>query len=101
LLAEVDNSTENCHKAINCLKKSLNVRTFKDFKIDFARTQIILGDTYYILSKFENKSNNITCANIAYEKALKVFSEREYPKLNLMIRSKIEKAKSSQCPFSP
>ena len=89
LVAEVENSTEYCYKSINCLEKSLNVRTFKDFKTDYARTQVFLGDAYSLLSKFDNNPTIIANAKTAYEAALMVYSESEFPRSYQIVKSKI------------
>jgi len=84
--------TVNLQKAIAFYEAALRVRTEKDFPEDWARTQKNLGDAYAIdlgnanayagiLSGLLKGTNNVNLqkAIVAYEAALRVYTEKDFP----------------------
>jgi tetratricopeptide (TPR) repeat protein len=89
-LAEVEGKAENSKRAIEACEEALKVYTRDRFPMDYARTQIILGNAYNTLAEVEDKADlaevedkaeNSKRAIEAYEEALKVFTESEYPEI--------------------
>jgi tetratricopeptide (TPR) repeat protein len=73
-LAEVENTAENCIKAIKACKEALKVRRIEAFPKDYGITQNTLGNTYSILAEVEDTAENCRRAIKAYEEALKVYT---------------------------
>ena len=57
-LAEVENTADNCHKAIAAYDEALRVYTLDRFPMDYAVTQNNLGGVYPTLAEVGDKATN-------------------------------------------
>ena len=68
----------NLQKAIAAYEAALQVRTEKDFPVDWTTTQINLGSAYWGLPTGD-RAANVRKAIAAYEAALRVYTEKDFP----------------------
>ncbi len=67
--------------AIKAFEESLRVRTLEHFPMDYAMTQNNMGNAYGTLSEVEGKAENCRKGIQAYQEALKIFIENEFPEV--------------------
>lgn len=79
ILADVEDKTENCKRAIEAYKEALKVRTLDKFPIDYAATENNMGNAYSTLAEVEDMAENCKRAIEAYQEALKVRTLEQFP----------------------
>lgn len=83
ILADVEDKTENCKRAIEAFQEALKVRTLDKFPIDYSATQNNMGNAYRRLAevskKTDSKAENCKRAIKAHLEALKVRTRDRFP----------------------
>jgi tetratricopeptide (TPR) repeat protein len=79
ILADVEDKTENCKRAIEAFQEALKVRTLDKFPIDYSATQNNMGNAYSTLAEVEDMAENCKMAIEAYQEALKVRTLEQFP----------------------
>ncbi len=78
-LAEVENTSGNCHEAIKAFNDALRVNSFDKFPNGYAASQNNLGITFGTLAQIENKADNCKKAIKALNEALRVYTFEKFP----------------------
>ena len=78
--------------AIAAYEKALESYTFDGFPIQYAATHYNLGTAFRTLADVENKRENCKKAITAYQEALNVFNEEEFPELFPLISANLKRA---------
>ena len=68
-------------KAIAAYEAALRVRTEKDFPVDWAQTQLNLGNAYWALP-VGDRAVNLQKARLCFQAALKVYTESGFPEMH-------------------
>ncbi|MFX1520573.1 MAG: tetratricopeptide repeat protein, partial [Promethearchaeota archaeon] len=81
----------NCEKAIKACQEAIKIFPFKDFPIDYAKTQNNLGIAYGILAKVKDRTKNCEKALKAYKEALKAITTRESQKFYRIVEKNLKR----------
>ncbi len=75
--------------------ESLLIYTFEKHPIEYAYSNYSLATIYSHLNKFQNEKEYLSLALTAYNNSLKVYTEQEYPALNLILNQQLNEIVSN------
>jgi len=79
--------------AIKAIKKAMKILDLDSFPLDHARAQKSLGVVYLSMAHNVDKTDNCKKAIDAFEQALNVFTESDFPELYLEVNTNLERAR--------
>jgi tetratricopeptide (TPR) repeat protein len=89
MLADFEEKSENCRRAIEAHREALNIFTFEQFPMAYAQTQHNLGLVYGILTDVEPNEENFNLAFSACNEALKIYTKDKFPMAYAMTQNNL------------
>jgi len=89
ILAEIEDTVENCQKSISAHNEALKIFTIDQYPLDYAQTQHYLGIVYEILAEVENKDKNSKLAIVASHEALKIYTKEKFPMVYAAVQNNL------------
>ncbi|MFX1452814.1 MAG: tetratricopeptide repeat protein [Promethearchaeota archaeon] len=86
----VGDKVRNLKNAIESFNQALEIFNARNFPIEFAITQMNLGNAYYSLSEFEDARINLSNSLKVYTIAIPTLKPDKYPQYHQKIKNRIE-----------